>query len=105
MSDQPRAPRYDIHAPIEIESGDQVFTGQLENISTSGAAVTGTNLPPIPNDFFVALHTESVEGPKYLRGAKVRNIPNGFALAFEENIPNPESVAANLESFRKNNET
>lgn len=81
QSDQRGAYRYEVDAAVHGEIGDQAFEGHLQDVSATGAAITGVGDVGYENDQFVSLHMEGLGSRSgYIR----RAIPNGFALQFHQ---------------------
>jgi len=81
MDDHRAAPRYSVDAPVEGSIDGQPFAGRLQDISATGAAITGIPDVAFDNNQFVQLH---MEGMGLQNGYVRRRIPEGFALQFND---------------------
>lgn len=84
--------RYEVDSPVEGEIDGTPFTGQLKDVSATGAAIQGAEDIGYQNDQFVSLH---MEGLGHRNGHIRRRIPDGFALEFE---PSAEEQQRKLEA-------
>ena len=94
MAEDRRYRRFAARAPVQAEVEGKSFDGHLTDISAGGAAVA---LPPTPmfsNDMFVELH---MEGYGHRQGKIVRDLPDGYAVEFNEADEIKERIAAELE--------
>jgi hypothetical protein len=79
-TDNRAAERYFVNAPVAGSIGEKPFSGQLKDISATGAAVICAGDVGFENDQFVKLHMQGVgDRSGYIR----RRIPDGFAFQFE----------------------
>ena len=69
----------------------------VEDISLSGAAIT-SDTTVYENDQFVELH---MEGHERMSGRVVRQLPGGYAVAFDDNAETEKKMAEEIEKFRK----
>jgi len=81
MDDHRAAPRYSVDAPVEGSIGGHPFAGRLQDVSATGAAITGIPDIVFDNDQFVQLH---MAGMGQQSGYVRRRIPDGFALQFND---------------------
>ncbi len=73
--------RYEVDAPVSGRVGEETFEAQLKDVSATGAAIIVGADVILDNNQFVQLH---MAGLGYRSGYKARDIPDGFALEFEE---------------------
>ena len=81
MDDHRAAPRYSVDAPVQGSIDGHDFAGRLQDISATGAAITGIPDAAFDNNQFVQLH---MEGMGQQSGYVRRRIPEGFALQFND---------------------
>ncbi|MEX0694094.1 MAG: PilZ domain-containing protein [Rhodospirillales bacterium] len=80
QTDHRAAERYFVNAPVAGSIGAMPFSGQLKDISATGAAVIVAGDVGFENDQFVNLHMQGMgDRSGYIR----RRIPDGFAFQFE----------------------
>lgn len=96
-NDSRAAPRYAVDARVQGSVDGQSFEGHLRDVSESGAAITGMAQTEFENNQFVQLH---MEGIGHRKGYVRRQIPDGFALEFEENEDDLERKREFLKSIR-----
>lgn len=79
--DSRAAERYVVDARVKGSVAGQAFEGDLQDVSETGAAVTGMPQSIFENNQFVEMH---MEGFGHRQGYVARRIPEGFALQFAE---------------------
>lgn len=96
-NDNRAAPRYAVDARVHGSVAGQSFDGHLQDVSESGAAVTGMPDVAFDNNQFVQLH---MEGIGHQQGYVRRGIPGGFALEFEMDEDDKNRKREFLKSIR-----
>lgn len=89
-----RPTRYPYHKPAQGRFGDTAFQGSIDNVSTSGAAVSlGDTDINVDNGTFVDMH---VEGLGHVQGSVARSYEGGFAIEFDEGGTDMDAIAEKL---------
>ncbi|PIW30128.1 MAG: hypothetical protein COW30_03060 [Rhodospirillales bacterium CG15_BIG_FIL_POST_REV_8_21_14_020_66_15] len=89
-----RPTRYAYHKPAQGRFAGSTFTGKVENVSASGAAITlGETGVQVDNGMFVDMH---VEGLGQIRGNVARTYEGGFAVQFDAEGTDLDAIAEKL---------
>lgn len=92
-----RPSRYPYHRPAQGRFGSRRFTGAVDNVSATGAAITlGEAGITVDNGTFVDMH---VEGLGHLSGRVARTYDGGFAVQFDEDGVDLDAIAATIRQF------
>lgn len=84
-TNQRRDTRYDANLPVEVQGSDANLTGQLRNLSVSGAAVefaSSLGKPMVSFDIGDAVAMQP-RGADPVRGVIVRHDSEGIAIKFD----------------------
>ncbi|MAN80740.1 MAG: hypothetical protein CMM77_09500 [Rhodospirillaceae bacterium] len=92
-----RSTRHPYHRPAQGRFGNRAFTGAVENVSDTGAAITlGEAGITVDNGTFVDMH---VEGLGHLSGRVARTYDGGFAVQFDEDGVDLDAIADAIRQF------
>ncbi len=93
-----RSPRMEIELDATIESDGVEQSAQIQDLSTTGAAIFGTR-PELSNDMFVELH---IEGERSRKANIVREFEGGYAVRFDgpKNALSADQLSAFQEAAR-----
>ena len=89
-----RPTRHSYHRPANGHFGGRAFGGVVDNVSTSGAAISlGEASVRIDNGMFVDMH---VEGLGQIKGSVARTYEGGFAVQFDADHTDLDAIAEKL---------